>query len=78
MEVAATVVVGTVEVALDTPAGTWARRLNLRSTWGRARIRQATVHYALAMVLWVVEGRAAQDPKLEGPFQEEGGSDGEV
>lgn len=60
--------VGTVEVALETPQGTLYRPLRLRPYWGRQRIRQATAHHALALLLRALEGRVDQDPKVEGPL----------
>jgi nicotinamide-nucleotide amidase len=60
--------VGTVEVALATPQGTFYRPLRLRPYWGRQRIRQATAHHALALLLRALEGRIGQDPKVEGPL----------
>jgi nicotinamide-nucleotide amidase len=60
--------VGTVEVAVDTPEGTYARRLALRASWGREKIRQAAAHHALSMLLRVLEGRVGDDPGAEGPL----------
>jgi nicotinamide-nucleotide amidase len=60
--------VGTVELALATPAGVWRRGLSLRAGWGRVKIRQASAHSALAMLLRALEGRLQDDPGVEGPY----------
>ncbi len=60
--------VGTVEIAVDTPEGTYVRSLRLRAYWGRARIRQASAHHALSLLLKVLEDRPGDDPKVVGPL----------
>ena len=55
--------VGTVELAVDTPEGTWYRPLRMRPYWGRTRIRSASATAALALLLKLLEGRVGDDPK---------------
>lgn len=64
--------VGTVEVAVHTPEGTYYRHLAMRPYWGRQRIRQVTAHHALAIVLKALEGRIGDDPGIVGPLPLEG------
>lgn len=57
--------VGTVEVAVHSPAGTYYRHLGMRPYWGRRRIREVTAHHALALLLKILEDRVGDDPKVE-------------
>lgn len=60
--------VGTVDVAVGSPEGVYRVRLALRAYWGRERIRKASTHHALALLLKVLEGRVEDDPRVEGPL----------
>ncbi len=65
--------VGTVDVAVHTPEGTYARHLEMRPWWGRERIRQVAAHHSLSLLLKVLEGRVGDDPKVSGPWKDQGG-----
>lgn len=54
--------VGTVELAVDTPEGTWYRPVHMRPYWGRQRIRIASATAGLALLLKLLEGRVDDDP----------------
>ena len=62
--------VGTVDVAVHSPQGTYYRPLGMRAYWGRERIRQVTAHHGLALLLKILEGRVGDDPKVVGPLVE--------
>lgn len=65
--------VGTVEIAVAEEGGVWYRPLRLKPRWGRDRIRQATVHHALALLLKRLEDRVGDDPEAEWVPSEAGG-----
>lgn len=58
--------VGTVDIALATPEGTFHRRSNFPH-YSRRQVRVLSIHVAMALLLWRLEGRLGEH-RVDGPY----------